>query len=302
MTFLQIFILGLIQGAAELLPVSSSAHVIIAQKLMGLDPGAPEMTFLLVMLHTGTMFAVIIYFWSRWKLLLSQNGGRIPGSEPTENNVPGLSGPGITFLKWVGIATVFTGVIGLGLKIIIEKIVLEKMLGHSKAEVEHLFRNMPLIGTALFLVGVFIVFAGRQEKTSSSNVLTRFQALVIGVVQGLCLPFRGFSRSGATISTALFFGISRTLAEDFSFALAVVLTPPVIFLELHRLLKAKAIDNNFSLGALLMPGMLGMACSFVAGLFALRFLSSALEKGRWKLFGYYCFVAAGFVFFLHFKQ
>ena len=63
MTLFQILILAIIQGAAELLPVSSSAHVIVAEKLLGLDPTRPEMTLLLVMLHTGTMFAVIVYFW-----------------------------------------------------------------------------------------------------------------------------------------------------------------------------------------------------------------------------------------------
>ena len=67
MTLLQILILAIVQGAAELLPVSSSAHVIVAEKLMGLDPTAPQMTLLLVMLHTGTMFAVIVYFWKSWR-------------------------------------------------------------------------------------------------------------------------------------------------------------------------------------------------------------------------------------------
>src|ERR1700681_2985802 len=67
MTFLKILVLAVIQGACELLPVSSSAHVIVAEKLMGLDPTAPEMTLLLVMLHTGTMLAVIVYFWRNWK-------------------------------------------------------------------------------------------------------------------------------------------------------------------------------------------------------------------------------------------
>ena len=66
-SLLQILFLGLVQGAAELLPVSSSAHVIVAEKLMGLDPSSPAMTFLLVMLHTGTMVAVIAYFWKAWK-------------------------------------------------------------------------------------------------------------------------------------------------------------------------------------------------------------------------------------------
>src|SRR5476649_2196163 len=64
---LQILVLAVIQGATELFPVSSSAHVIVAEKLMGLDPSSPEMTFLLAMLHTGTLFAVILYFWKSWK-------------------------------------------------------------------------------------------------------------------------------------------------------------------------------------------------------------------------------------------
>ena len=71
MHYVQIAVLALIQGAAELLPVSSSAHVILAQRVMGMDPSKPEQVFLLVMLHTGTMFAVLVYFWPRWRRLLT---------------------------------------------------------------------------------------------------------------------------------------------------------------------------------------------------------------------------------------
>lgn len=67
MTIVQVLVLSVIQGACELLPVSSSAHVLVAAKLMGIDPSSPQMTFLLVMLHTGTMFAVIVYFWQSWR-------------------------------------------------------------------------------------------------------------------------------------------------------------------------------------------------------------------------------------------
>src|ERR1700735_4995783 len=66
MSFLDVVILAVVQGLAELLPVSSSAHVVVAEKLLGLDPSSPPMTLLLVMLHTGTMFAVIVYFWKQW--------------------------------------------------------------------------------------------------------------------------------------------------------------------------------------------------------------------------------------------
>src|ERR1700689_1938989 len=110
-------------------------------------------------------------------------------------------------------------------------------------------------------------------------------ALLIGLVQGLCLPFRGFSRSGATISTGLFCGVSRSLSEDFSFALAVVLTPPVQVYSLYKLLKAHDLTAD-TLDKTLLPGLIGMIFSFGAGLLALRFLSAVLEHGRWKYFGY----------------
>jgi len=133
MNFLQILILGLVQGAAELLPVSSSAHVIVAEKLMGLDPSSPEMTFLLVMLHTGTMFAVIVYFWNSWLSHYFSDATHLWNA-----------------IKNIAVATVVTVIVGFILKIIIEKVF---MHGQAKAEVEELFSNLPLIGGALLTAG-----------------------------------------------------------------------------------------------------------------------------------------------------
>jgi undecaprenyl-diphosphatase len=282
MFYLKILVLALIQGAAELLPVSSSAHVILAEKLMGLDPGSPDMTFLLVMLHTGTMFAVLVYFWPRWRAWFRRD--------------PAAGRSGLHFVAMVVLATACTGVVGLGLKYLIEKVVLARSPGESQGEVEELFRNLPLIGVALLAVGVFIIVAGSLPAKAETTRLTPAASALIGIVQGLCLPFRGFSRSGATISTALCCGIARALAEDFSFALAVVLTPPVIVQELLRLLKSTEWHGISGLARLFLPGLLGMACSFAAGLVALRVLSAALEKGRWKYFGFYCIAAALVVF------
>lgn len=282
----QIGILAVVQGLAELLPVSSSAHVIVVQRLLGLDPGAPEMTFLLVMLHTGTMFAVLVYFWPRWRERLGSREG-----------TPGLIRPS-SFLTMLVIATTCTGILGLGLKVTIERLVLEKLLGHPHGEVEHLFRNLPLIAIALFAVGLLIIVAGLKDDEPGTSLLSGRIAVMIGGVQGLCLPFRGFSRSGATISTALFYGVPRALGEDFSFALAVLLTPPVIVLELRRLLKAAALHASagIPLAMLTLPGMLGMLGSFVAGLIALRWLSSWLERGHWRYFGYYCLFFSAAIF------
>jgi undecaprenyl-diphosphatase len=273
MSIIQIIILAVIQGAAELLPISSSAHVIIAEKLMGLDPASPEMSFLLVMLHTGTMFAVLIYFWSRWKYLL-------------KDLIPLI------------VATFFTGIIGLGLQQLIERVFLRD---RQNAEVEQLFGNLPLIALALAAAGIIIIIAGiKDEKQAKQENISIKDSSLIGIVQALCLPFRGFSRSGATISTGLLLGITRTRAEEFSFALAVILTPPVILRELYRLIKHS--PSGHVAGAipfqLVLPGLLGMVFSFGAGLLALRWLSSWLEEGRWKYFGYYCLVAAAAVFTL----
>jgi undecaprenyl-diphosphatase len=280
--FLQIIVLGLVQGAAELLPISSSAHVIVVEKLMGLDPSSPEMTFVLVMLHTGTMFAVIVYFWNAWR-------------EHYFCSVAVFRSVAIN----VVIATIITGFVGLALQWLIEKVFLK---GGAKAEVESLFSQLPLIGAALFAAGLLIIYSGmREEKKKGAFGVDISRARWIGAVQGLCLPFRGFSRSGATISTGLLLGVGRRRMEEFSFALAVVLTPPVIARELWRLLKARSETSQPShLLHIALPGLFGLLCSFVAGWLALRLLSRWLEAGRWKFFGYYCIAAAIVVFGLAF--
>ena len=166
-----------------------------------------------------------------------------------------------------------------------------------------LFGNLGLISAALAAAGLLIILAGLIGKHSANSTnLGITESALIGIVQGLCLPFRGFSRSGATISTGLLLGIARDKAEEFSFALAVVLTPPVIAREILRLLKAQDLASSGQgthLAGLFLPSIIGMVLSFLSGLLALRWLSNWLEKGRWQFFGYYCLVAAIFVFVLH---
>jgi undecaprenyl-diphosphatase len=277
---LQILILGLVQGAAELLPVSSSAHVIVVEKLMGLDASSPEMTFLLVMLHTGTMFAVIVYFWNAWRL------SYFSGSEVFWRTV-----------KQVVVATVLTAIVGLALQALIEKVFLK---GSQDTDMESLFSQLPLIGGALLAAGFLIILSGLREPSRlEAKDVSIASASWVGAVQGLCLPFRGFSRSGATISTGLLLGVGKRRMEEFSFALAVVITPPAIAREFWRLIKAHPeVTKADHLVPLALPGIIGMVASFVAGLLALRLLSRWLETGRWKLFGIYCIVFAVFVFAL----
>jgi len=281
MTLLHVVILAIVQGLAELLPVSSSAHVVVSEKLMGMDPTSPEMTLLLVMLHTGTMFAVIVYFWKQWARTYFHSAE--------------------TF-KQIAIlliaATALTGVIGEGLIKAIEKFGFH---GAKNAEVEQLFGRLNLIAPALAAAGLLILIAGIYEKrhpfegTISTGGLGMKQGALIGIVQGICLPFRGFSRSGATISTGLLAGVEKSRAEAFSFALAVVLTPAADGREILRLMKAEHIGTGLNLASAMMPSLVGMVCAFVAGLLALKWLSEWLESDRWYFFGIYCLVAAAAV-------
>jgi undecaprenyl-diphosphatase len=283
---LQVVILAIVQGLAELLPISSSAHVIIAEKLLGLDPSSPSMTLLLVMLHTGTMFAVIVYFWKDWRTSYFQSASAFKN-----------------FAVQVILATGLTGVIGLALMKVIEKTFFR---GAPHAEIENLFSHLELIAPALAAVGILILIAGAREKRVSvpsappGEDLNATQAGIIGAVQGLCLPFRGFSRSGATISAGMLAGVAKQRAETFSFALAVVLTPPVVLREVLRLVHAQRIVGTAALASATFPSLVGAVLAFFAGLVALKWLSQWLLSGRWYYFGIYCLIAAAGVGYLHY--
>lgn len=286
MPLLHILILAIVQGLAELLPVSSSAHVVVIEKLLGLDPSSPPMTLLLVMLHTGTMFAVIVYFWRHWRDTYFQS-------------IVSLK----KFVGFVVLATALTGLIGEAIIKAIEKTFLGRF---PHAQVEDLFSHLELVAPALALVGILILVAGFVEKRKSAAGLTKTtdlstrEAGIIGAVQGLSLPFRGFSRSGATISAGMHLGMAKSSAEMFSFALAVALTPVVVVArELMRVVHDGHTNGTAAVAAAAFPSLLGAVFAFLAGLIALKWLSRWLEAGRWYLFGIYCLIAAVGVGYLH---
>ena len=290
MSFFQVIILAVVQGLAELLPVSSSAHVVVAEKLMGLDPSSPQMTLLLVMLHTGTMFAVIAFFWSTWKKAYFSSTAAFK-----------------QFAILVIWATLLTGVVGEAIKKVVEKTLFH---GAQKAEIEQLFSRLDLIAPALAAAGVLILIAGLLERrhdrssvSDSSGTCDLSPSWLDGRDSGPCaalswilpvwLYHLGWYAGGAT----------KERAERFSFAMAVVLTPPVVAIEALRLQKAShaalLAGAPIDLRGSLVFCLLGMVFSFLAGLVALKWLSSWLENGRWYLFGIYCLLASGVVFYLH---
>jgi undecaprenyl-diphosphatase len=289
MSLFNVFILAIVQGLAELLPVSSSAHVVVVEKLLGLDPSSPPMTLLLVMLHTGTMFAVIAYFWTQWRATYFSSAAAFKATAVL-----------------LVVATAITGIVGFAIKEVIERTALRDV-PHS--EIEDLFGHLEFIAPALAAAGVLILIAGLRESRlrraarPEAGEVSLVEAGIIGAVQGLCLPFRGFSRSGATISTGMLLGVSKPRAERFSFALAVVRTPPIVAREVLRLMHATpgvATPAQGSLQSVALLSVFGAVLAFIAGLLALKWLSRWLESGRWYLFGVYCLVAAVGVALLHY--
>lgn len=296
MSIFKIIVLAIVQGLAELLPVSSSAHVIVAEKLMGLDVTSPKMTLLLVMLHTGTMFAVIVYFWKSWKQAYFS------------------SVEVFKRMAWRLIAATFlTGIIGIAFFKIIDHTVLRNI---PHAHIEDLFGKLNWVAPALFAVGVLILVSGLMRRREDRNdpgmendrEVTMRQSLWIGAVQGLAVPFRGFSRSGSTISAGMLTGATKRQSEVFSFALVIILTPAAIAKEtlraLHQQHAAAAHlvpESALQVHGIFLPSIIGMVFSFLAGLVALKWLSGWLENGRWYLFGIYCLVASVVVYALYLK-
>jgi undecaprenyl-diphosphatase len=302
MPIYQVIILAIVQGLAELLPVSSSAHVVVAEKLMGLDPSTPQMTLLLVMLHTGTMFAVIAYFWKQWLQTYFSSADAFK-----------------RFLVRAVWATGITLALGYALMKVIEHTLFK---GAPKAQIEDLFGRLDLVAPALAAAGILILIAGLRERKEDSAAkeaavvtgsltrrpsgnVTMSQAGWMGVLQGLALPFRGFSRSGVTISAGMLTGATKERAERFSFAMAVVITPLAIGREalrvLHQTKDAAASGMPVDLHGTVVASLLGAMFAFLAGLVALKWLSNWLENGRWYLFGVYCLVASAAVFALHMR-
>jgi undecaprenyl-diphosphatase len=285
----QVVLLAAVQGLTELLPVSSSAHVIVTAELLHQNMSTPANALLLVLLHTGTMFAVIVYFWRRWVDEFLSSWVQF-----------------FAFAKLIFVASLLSGLVGYPTILLIERILSH---GRGQAEIEDLFQKLNWIAPALAIVGLLILYAGLREarrseteKQENRRAIRWPEAVAMGILQGLAIPFRGFSRSGSTISGGLLAGGKRAEIESFSFAMAVAITPLAIGREAWRVLRnAHHAGAPTHLSAALTPGLFGMICAFAAGLLALRWLSRWLEQGRWYWFGIYCLVAAALVetFYLH---
>ncbi len=289
MPWIDVVILAFIQGLTELLPVSSSAHVIVAAELLHENMSKPANSLLLVLLHTGTMFAVIVYFWRRWRAEFLSRWLDF-----------------YEYARLVFVACLFSGFVAVPVMQVVDHILSH---GQTHASIEVLFHKLNWIAPALAVAGLLIIYAGLREARrpeasgqAEPRKVSLPQALAMGILQGFAIPFRGFSRSGSTISGGLLSDGRRAEIESFSFAIGLAITPLAIAWELRRVYHtASKAGLAVHWGPVLEPGLLGMVCAFLAGLLALKWLSRWLEQGRWYIFGIYCLAAAAVVQVLYLR-
>lgn len=263
MTIFQSIFLGFIQGLTEFAPISSSAHLVLIPRLLNWP--LPSIGFDLI-LHLGTLVAVIIYFKSDLRVLIVAFFNilkeRQIGEDPTEKLIIFLlSGTLLTSV----IAYVF------------------------KNEFEGLFERPFLVASLLLVTGILLWLSeriGRQEKAlKRMNII---DSLVIGLAQGFAVA-PGISRSGATISAGLLMGLNREASARFSFLLAIPIILLAVLDKLGEFLKVLNGDGWISYLA-------GFIASAVTGYLCIKFLLRYLQKGKLDVFAFYCwFLGIGFI-------
>ena len=265
MTYFSSFLLGLVQGIAEFLPISSSGHLSIAQNLLNIDTAVPE--FFDVLLHLGTLVAVFVAYWRDICDMVMEliHGVNDLAHGTTPRQVPPAR--------------------RLILLIIVGTLPLFAVLPIHK-QVQALSNNMVFIGAALVVTG-FLLFACdlvRKGRKTERNA-TLADVLVVGVGQAIA-TMPGISRSGMTITTGCFMGFERKFAVRFSFLLSI---PAVLGANILSL--KDAIETGIVWAEVPMY-LVGVVTAAVVGYVCIRLLRMVAEKGRFGAFAYY-FWAAG---------
>ncbi len=250
MDILQAIILGLVQGLTEFIPVSSSGHLVVAHRLLGVAETGLAFD---VALHLGTLIAMIVYFrrdlWRYIRALVKKD---------EESR-----------LSWfLVMATVPAAVIGFLLQ--------------DRAESS--FRSPALVGLTMFVFGLVMLIAEyayrKQQKHTTLENVTRTQALAMGFAQALAI-IPGVSRSGSTITAGLFAGLDRVSATRFSFLLGIPITAGAVL----KIITSDGVLRQFQTeqGAV----VAGIIAALFSGLFAIKFMLKFLSRHGLQVFAYY---------------
>jgi len=266
MDIIQAIIMGMVQGLTEFLPVSSSAHLVIAPELLGTQSSLAFDT----LLHVGTLLAVIGYFWKDITSMIKSFVSSLLDI-PRGKFKEGVADDPYKRLAWlVVVGTIPAGLMGVLLK----------------SEFEDLFNSVTIVGFFLLVTGVilwgseWIAKRNIDKKGKDVKEVSFTNSLVIGVFQGLAIA-PGISRSGSTIAAGLFSGLERKLAARYSFLLSI---PAILGAALIQAKDIVSFDANTEV---LIAGFLSAA---IFSYLAVKFMMGYIQKHSLNIFAIYCWI------------
>lgn len=266
--------LGIVEGITEWLPVSSTGHLILVDEFIKLDMSDAFKEMFDVVIQLGAIMAVVILYWKKLFPFGKKN-----------NNAP-LSKQGMGAYIKTDIFTMWFKVLAACIPAAVIGLLFDDKLNE-------LFYNPTVVAIALIVFGIAFIIVenhnkGKPAKVNNISELTYKAAFIIGAFQLIAAVFPGTSRSGATIVGALLIGISRTVAAEFTFYLAV----PVMFGA--SLLKLVKFGFNFSSTELAVLAA-GMITAFVVSIVVIKFLMDYIKKHDFKAFGWYRIILGALV-------
>lgn len=270
MSFFQAFVLGAVQGVTEFLPISSSGHLVLFQTLFNMKE--PMVAFDIA-LHLGTLLAVLVCFWKDVRDI---------GNDFTESLKRFFS------KKEVSPSPLSLPHKGLWVCILITLVPTGMVAIFFKDFFQESFSKLGFVALAWLVTGIFLILSERFQKGQKDlSVISYGDAFWIGLAQGIAL-MPGISRSGSTILVGLLLGLRKDTAAKFSFLISI----PAILAA--AVMKLKHGVHFFS--AYPLQSLTGFLVAAVVGYFAIRWLMSVIQKGRFYLFGYYCVAVSLFAF------
>lgn len=271
MPYLMSVLMGILQGIAEFLPVSSSGHLALFQHFFGLENVEEKQLFFSVLLHFGTLISVCAVYWQDILEMIEEFFLGIAGlfSRGTNRSAHVPPARRLVMLLILGTLPLF-------------------VLLPVKGKIEELFTNITFVSCALIVTGFILFFSDRMShghKTAKSAKVS--DAFIVGIAQAVAVV-PGISRSGATISTGMLCGYDRRFAVRFSFLLSLPAVLGATILELKDALEA-GFDTS-----MLPAYLVGMVTAAVVGFFAIHLVNALVKRGKFGKFAYYCW-AVGLV-------
>lgn len=257
---------GIVEGITEWLPISSTGHMILLEEIMPMNVSESFWSMFLVVIQLGAILAVVVLYWNKI----------FPFRKNKEGKYVSVKSIWILWSK-ILVATIPAAIIGLALDDWIDA---------------HLYNGF-VVAIMLIIVGVAFIYIENRNKdmrpsVNSLSALSYKDALIIGLFQVVAAVLPGTSRSGATIIGGLMIGVSRAVAAEFTFFLAIPVMFGASLLKLVKFGFAFSVLEFFIL-------LIGMVVAFVVSIFVIRFLMSYIKKHDFKVFGWYRIVLGAFV-------